>query len=86
MLIAHPAMALLKEHGCAENGVLALLTANPAKIMGKEDRYGRLAPGMEENFLVGEGVPGLEITEVEKIKEVYFRGVKVIERKLKMSH
>lgn len=81
MLIAHPAMVLLKEHGYDENDILALLTANPAKIMGKEDRYGRIEPGMEANFLVSEGVPGLEITEVEKIKEVYFRGVKVIERK-----
>jgi imidazolonepropionase-like amidohydrolase len=81
MLIARPAMALLKEHGYDENEILALLTANPAKIMAKEDRYGRLAPGMEANFLVGEGVPGLELTEVDKIKEVYFRGVKVIERK-----
>jgi imidazolonepropionase-like amidohydrolase len=80
MIIAHPAMRLLKEHGYDENAILALLTINPAKMMGKEDRYGSLAPGMEANLLVAEGVPGLEITEVKQIKEVYFRGVKVIQR------
>ncbi|KKK39899.1 hypothetical protein WQ57_01070 [Mesobacillus campisalis] len=80
MIIAHPAMRLLEEHGYDENAILALLTANPAKIMGKESRYGSLVPGMEANFLVAEGVPGLEITEADQIKEVYFRGVKVIQR------
>ncbi len=80
MLIAHPAMKLLEEHGYDENATLALLTANPAKIMGKEGRYGGLVPGMEANYLVAEGVPGLEITEVEQIKEVFFRGVKVVQR------
>lgn len=80
MLIAHPAMALLKQNSYDENGILALLTANPAKILGKETRFGRLKAGMEANFLVAEGIPGLEITDVNKIKKVFFRGVKVIER------
>lgn len=80
MLIAQPAMELLKLHGYDENQILALLTANPAKLLGKENRYGRLGPGLEANFLVADGVPGLEITEVDKIKKVFYQGVKVIER------
>lgn len=81
MLIAHPAMLLLKTHGFNENEILAMLTANPSGILGKSHLFGRLEPGLEANFLVAEGIPGLEITEMEQIKKVFYRGKKVIERK-----
>ncbi|TQR20298.1 amidohydrolase family protein [Psychrobacillus vulpis] len=81
MLIAHPAMQLLKKHNYDENKILALLTANPANVLGKEHRFGRLEQGLDANFLVAEGIPGLEITEVEKIKKVFYLGKKVIDRK-----
>lgn len=80
MLIAQPVMLALKNQGYDENNILALLTVNPAHILGKAGKFGRLAPGLEANFLVVEGVPGLEITAVEKIKKVFYRGLKVIER------
>ena len=57
-----------------------MLTAHPAEILGKGDCFGRLERGMDANFLVAEGVPGLEITEIEKIRQVFFRGEKVIDR------
>lgn len=79
MLIAGPAMKLLKD-SYNENDILALLTANPAKILGKEKHFGKLKPGLEANFLVAEGIPGLEITDVEQIKKIYYKGTKVIER------
>ncbi|MGM0903983.1 MAG: amidohydrolase family protein [Bacillota bacterium] len=79
MLIAHPAMKLLKKD-FDENEILALLTANPAKILGKQKQFGRLKPGLEANFLVAEGIPGLEVTKVEKIRMVFYQGVKVIDR------
>ncbi|WP_099362602.1 amidohydrolase family protein [Fredinandcohnia onubensis] len=79
MLIAGPAMKLLKD-SYNENDILALLTANPARILGKQKQFGKLKPGLEANFLVAEGIPGLEITDVEQIKKVYYKGVKVIER------
>lgn len=79
MLIARPSMEMLK-NSFDENQILALLTNNPARIIGKENRFGRLEPGLEANFLVAEGIPGLEITEVDKIKKVFYKGVKVIER------
>ncbi|WP_043932478.1 amidohydrolase family protein [Bacillus sp. EB01] len=81
MLIAHPAMRLLEENNYTENEILALLTVNPAKILGKESKYGSLETGKDANFLVAEGIPGLQITDVEKIKRVFFKGVMVIERK-----
>jgi hypothetical protein len=34
--------------------------------------------GLEANFLVAEGVPGLEITEIDKIKSVFSKGVIVM--------
>ncbi|MFD2444068.1 amidohydrolase family protein [Bacillus sp. CGMCC 1.16607] len=79
MQIAQPAMELLKSE-IDENDILALLTANPAQILGKEHQFGRLLPGLEANFIVTEGIPGLEITEVERINKVFYRGVKVIDR------
>jgi len=80
MLIAHPAMQLLKKHGFDENEILAMITANPASILGKNHLFGRLELGLEANFLVSDGIPGLEITEIAKIKKVFYRGKKVIER------
>ncbi|MBM4763211.1 amidohydrolase family protein [Bacillus sp. B15-48] len=80
MQIAHSAMKQMKEQ-YDENQVLALLTANPAKLLGKEAEFGSLKPGLKANFLVAEGIPGLEITQVTGIKNVYYQGVKVIERK-----
>ncbi|PAV30738.1 hypothetical protein CIL05_03145 [Virgibacillus profundi] len=80
MKIAHPGMMLLQENGFDENETLALLTANPAAILGKEDQFGKLQQGMDANFVVTTGVPGLEITDVKDIKVVYFRGDRVVDR------
>ena len=80
MLIAQPAMKLLKKHHYDENAILALLTDNPAKLLGKENQFGRLEVGLDANFLVADGVPGLDITEIDRIKNVFFKGVKVIDR------
>jgi imidazolonepropionase-like amidohydrolase len=80
MPIEQPAMQLLKKHQYDENKILALLTDKPAKLLGKDDRFGRLEVGLEANFLVAVGVPGLEITEIDQIKKIFYKGVKVIER------
>lgn len=80
MEIAHPSMKLLKEN-FSENVILELLTANPATLLGKEKQFGRLEPGLDANFLIGEGIPGLEMTNTQQIKSVFFKGIKVIERK-----
>lgn len=81
MLIAQPAMKLLKKHDYDENKILALITDNPAKLLGKDDVFGRLEAGLEANFLVSEGIPGLEITEIDQIKNVFYKGVKIIDRR-----
>ena len=80
MLIAQPAMQLLKKHHYSENEILALLTTNPAKILGKEHQFGKIEKGMDANLLVAEGIPGLEITDVEKIKKVFYKGRQVVNR------
>ncbi|MFJ8065758.1 amidohydrolase family protein [Psychrobacillus sp. NPDC096426] len=80
MLIANPSMRLLKQNNYDENTILALLTNNPAVILGKEKQFGRLERGLDANFLVAEGIPGLEITETEKIKKVFYQGKMVINR------
>ncbi|MGY0693762.1 amidohydrolase family protein [Virgibacillus sp. FSP13] len=73
-------MKLLYENGCHENEVLALLTANPAAILGKGERFGKLEKGMDANFLVTEGVPGLKVVDVNEVKRVYFRGMRIVDR------
>nr|WP_245250992.1 amidohydrolase family protein [Virgibacillus litoralis] len=80
MIVSQPPMQLLKEHGYDENDILALLTANPADILGKGHQFGRLTKGMDANFLITGGVPGLDITDIGGIKTVYFKGKKVIDR------
>ncbi|RKQ35867.1 amidohydrolase family protein [Oceanobacillus halophilus] len=82
MEIAQPSMKKLKEHRYDENEILALITANPAKILGKEkeNQFGRLRKRMDANFLVTEGVPGLEITDPEKIRNIFYQGKMVIDR------
>ncbi|UJL45722.1 amidohydrolase family protein [Virgibacillus sp. NKC19-16] len=80
MEIAHPGMKLLQENGFDENEILALLTANPASILRKGDQFGKLQQGMDANFVVTSGIPGLEITDVENLKVVYFRGDRVVDR------
>ncbi|KRG14105.1 hypothetical protein ACA29_07375 [Lederbergia galactosidilytica] len=81
MKIAQPAMQALHENGVNENEVLALITANPAKLLGKEAKFGKLEVGMDANLLVTEGIPGLEITDKEAIKKVYFQGKHVVDRR-----
>ncbi|KAB7706151.1 amidohydrolase family protein [Bacillus aerolatus] len=80
MLIAQPAMQLLQKHQFNENEILALLTANPAAILGKEKQFGRLEKGMDANFIISTGIPGLEINDTDQIKKVFFRGEEVINR------
>ncbi|GGA23540.1 amidohydrolase family protein [Psychrobacillus lasiicapitis] len=80
MLIANPSMQVLKENNFDENAILALLTHNPATILGKHHQFGRLEKGLDANFLVAKGIPGLEITDIEKIKKVYYQGKMVISR------
>lgn len=80
MQIAQPFMLHLAEQGWDENDILALITANGAKILGKEGVYGRLKEGMEANFLVAKGIPGLEITAIADIHQVYYQGRKVVHR------
>lgn len=80
MAIAQPSMQLLAERGHTESEILSLITRRGAQILGKEHRYGSLREGLEANFLVATGVPGLEIASVEEIGQVYYRGVKVIDR------
>ena len=66
--------------GYNENNTLSLITSTPAKILEKDHLFGSLEIGKDANFLVAEGVPGLEIVDIEKIKAVYFRGEKMIQR------
>lgn len=80
MLLAHPAIKLLLESGHDENEILKLITLNPAAILNKDTLYGNLEIGKCANFLISNGIPGLEVTDQKDILEVYFAGDKVISK------
>ena len=80
MLLANPSMKILYDAGWSENEILALITLNAAKVLQKDHLFGSLEVGKYANFIVLEGVPGLEIIDIEKIEQVYFNGIKVVNR------
>jgi imidazolonepropionase-like amidohydrolase len=80
MLIAHEAMENLRHLKWNENEVLKLITLNPAIVMGRDKQYGSIEAGKNANFLVANGIPGLDITNPEDIKQVFFKGEKIISR------
>ena len=80
MLLAHPSMNLLFKNGFDENICLSLLTSNPAKILGLENTVGKLDIGMSADFLVSDGIPGLDITDPNDISDVFINGKKLISR------
>ncbi len=80
MLIARPAMELLFDNGFDENVCLSLLTSNPARILGLDDVVGKLDVGMDADFLVSNGVPGLEVWESDDILSVFVNGKMMISR------
>ena len=43
------------EHGLSAQDALAALTTVPAEMIGAEDRVGRIAPGLEANFIIADG-------------------------------
>ena len=43
------------EHGLSDEAALAALTTVPAEMVGAGDRVGRIAPGMEANFIIADG-------------------------------
>src|SRR5699024_10471278 len=70
MQIAQPSMKALYHDGLDENEILALLTANPEANMEKENQCEKIARGVDANFLMTSGVPGVEITENGQIGEL----------------
>ena len=80
MLIAQPSMKLLFKNGFDENACLSLLTTNPAKVLGLENSVGKLDIGMSADFLVADGVPGLDITDPSQISAIFINGNKLISR------
>lgn len=78
--IASLTMKKLKLLGYNENDILALLTINPAKILGREALMGSLEIGKDANFIISNKIPGLEFTNMNEIDSVFFQGKEVIKR------
>src|SRR5699024_7382962 len=80
MQIAKSSMKAMYHDGFDEHEILALLTANPAANIEKEDQFAKIERGMDANFVITSGVPGLEITDIGQISKVYFREEEVVDR------
>ena len=59
------------EHGLSEDRALAMLTTQPARLLGLEGRIGRVAPGMLANLVV---VDGSLFDKERKIRDVWVGG------------
>lgn len=57
--------ALLQQGGLSAEQVLSILTANPARLLGVADRVGRLAEGLDADFVLLSGGPLLAASRVE---------------------
>jgi imidazolonepropionase-like amidohydrolase len=62
------------KEGLPRDVALRLVTINPARIMGVEDRIGSLAPGKDADLVVWSGDP-LDI--YQRVEQVYVNGEKV---------
>lgn len=80
MIISNEAMKLLLDNGYDENEALSLITLNAAKILGVEDKVGSLETGKDADFIVSNGIPGIEFTNNSNIKRVYLKGRCLISR------
>ena len=80
MAIAAPSLRLMHAHGRDENDCLALLTKNPAAVLGLAGKIGEITPGACADLVVADGVPALELTDTSGVRAVYCAGVRVIAR------
>ncbi|MGE5578473.1 MAG: amidohydrolase family protein [Bacillota bacterium] len=72
--VAHSAMVALVEAGFDEGQALAMITLNPAGILGIEGRAGSLEPGKDADIIACDAIPGLEAYDPENIHLVMSRG------------
>lgn len=80
MIISKPSMIKLIENGYDENEALALITLNAAKVLGIDKSTGSLEIGKDADFIVSDGVPGIDVTDKNNIVKVYLRGRCLINR------
>jgi imidazolonepropionase-like amidohydrolase len=71
-------LALMKKQGMSDREVLASATTVAAKVLGMDDRIGRLAPGYSADIIAVDGNPLADVRVLEKVDFVMVRG-RVIE-------
>ena len=80
MAISKPTMAKLVENGYDEDEALSLITLNAAKVLGIDKNTGSLEIGKDADFIVSDGVPGIDVTGEDKIERVYLKGKCLIKK------
>jgi imidazolonepropionase-like amidohydrolase len=70
----HEELELFVKAGLSPYAALRAATASPARFVGAEDRFGRVAPGLEADLLVVRGNPLDVITRTRDVVAVFSRG------------
>jgi len=73
----HRELQLWVDAGIPPAVALQAATWNAAKLLGRESRIGRIAPGYDANLLLVDGDPTKEISATERISLVVLKGERV---------
>jgi hypothetical protein len=68
-------LELLVEAGFTPEEAIRIYTQNGASYLGLADQIGEIAPGKQANLVLVDGDPSTKISDVEKVKYVFRKGV-----------
>lgn len=78
--VARPALRLLSSQGLDENEALALITRNPAQVLGRPGLTGTIEPGAQADLVIADGIPGVEVASTTAIRAVVAGGKTLVSR------
>ena len=70
-------LQLMVEYGITPLQAIQTATANPARVLDREDEFGQLKAGLTADLIVVEGNAGADITALNRLKAVYQGGKRV---------
>ncbi|MFN2459057.1 MAG: amidohydrolase family protein, partial [Chitinophagaceae bacterium] len=66
----HRELEIFHEAGIPANEVLKIATYNPAKAFGLEKQYGQIKKGMKADFILIDGNPAVNISDIRRVEFV----------------
>lgn len=78
LVLACPAMRSIVSSGAAEDEALALVTRNPARLIGVGDTRGTIEVGRAADLTFWPGIPGTDVTDGRDVRAVMVGGAIVV--------